>query len=61
MSVIPALFRDAETDHPAIAQWCTTILTGGTARLLLWGRQGRWVFLGSAGVGAWTEYCPRRV
>ncbi|MFL0021371.1 hypothetical protein ACJBCE_00290 [Streptomyces sp. NBUL23] len=37
MSVIPALFRDAETDHPAIAQWCTTILTGDTARLLLLG------------------------
>ncbi|HWU09897.1 MAG TPA: hypothetical protein VN520_26585 [Streptomyces sp.] len=37
MSVIPARFRDAETDHPAIAQWCTTILTGDTARLLLLG------------------------
>ncbi|MFJ6148940.1 hypothetical protein ACIQH7_35725 [Streptomyces anulatus] len=37
MSVIPALFRDAETDHPAIAQWCTTILSGDTARLLLLG------------------------
>lgn len=37
MSVIPALFRDAETDHPAIAQWCTTVLDGDTARLLLLG------------------------
>lgn len=37
MSAIPALFRDAETDHPAIAQWCTTILGGDTARLLLLG------------------------
>ncbi|MEU6949523.1 hypothetical protein ABZ957_30475 [Streptomyces sp. NPDC046316] len=37
MSVIPALFRDAETDHPAVAQWCTTVLVGDTARLLLLG------------------------
>ena len=37
MSVIPALFREAETDHPAIAQWCSTILAGDTARLLLLG------------------------
>ncbi|MFI0220054.1 hypothetical protein [Streptomyces lydicus] len=37
MPVIPALFRDAETDHPAIAQWCSTVLAGDTARLLLMG------------------------
>ncbi|MFF5393167.1 hypothetical protein ACFY5H_33435 [Streptomyces sp. NPDC013012] len=37
MSVIPPLFSDAETDHPAIAQWCSTILAGDTARLLLLG------------------------
>ena len=37
MSVIPAFFCDAETDHPAIAQWCTTVLAGDTARLLLLG------------------------
>lgn len=37
MSVIPALFSEAETDHPAIAQWCSTILAGDTARLLLLG------------------------
>ncbi|WLQ69346.1 hypothetical protein [Streptomyces glycanivorans] len=37
MSVIPALFREAETDDPAIAQWCSTILAGDTARLLLLG------------------------
>jgi hypothetical protein len=37
MSVVPARFRDAETDHPAIAQWCATVLAGDTARLLLLG------------------------
>uniref|UniRef100_UPI002F91BD33 hypothetical protein n=1 Tax=Streptomyces virginiae TaxID=1961 RepID=UPI002F91BD33 len=37
MSVIPALFCDAETDHPAVAQWCTAVLAGDTARLLLLG------------------------
>ncbi|MFD3997148.1 hypothetical protein [Streptomyces sp. NPDC058583] len=37
MSVIPALFRDAETDHPAVARWCTAVLAGDTARLLLLG------------------------
>ncbi|MFB7398432.1 hypothetical protein [Streptomyces sp. NPDC056191] len=37
MSVIPALFRDAETNHPAVAQWCTAVLAGDTARLLLLG------------------------
>lgn len=37
MSVVPPLFNDAETDHPAIAQWCSTILAGDTARLLLMG------------------------
>lgn len=35
--VIPALFRDAETDHPAIEQWCTTVLAGAPARLLILG------------------------
>ncbi|MET8682346.1 hypothetical protein ABZW18_33485 [Streptomyces sp. NPDC004647] len=37
MSVVPVLFSDAKTDHPAIAQWCSTILAGDTARLLLLG------------------------
>lgn len=37
MPVVPPLFCDAETDHPAIAQWCSTILAGDTARLLLLG------------------------
>ncbi|WP_250402870.1 hypothetical protein [Streptomyces cellostaticus] len=37
MPVVPPLFSDAETDHPAIAQWCSTILAGDTARLLLLG------------------------
>jgi hypothetical protein len=37
MPVVPPLFSDAETDHPAIAQWCSTILGGDTARLLLLG------------------------
>ncbi|WDN55870.1 hypothetical protein [Streptomyces clavuligerus] len=37
MPVIPPLFSDAETGHPAIAQWCSTILAGDTARLLLLG------------------------
>ncbi|MFJ2217937.1 hypothetical protein ACIQVO_35995 [Streptomyces sp. NPDC101062] len=37
MPVVPPLFSDAETDHPAIAQWCSTILSGDTARLLLLG------------------------
>ncbi|MFD0437384.1 hypothetical protein [Streptomyces chartreusis] len=37
MPVVPPLFSDALTDHPAIAQWCSTILAGDTARLLLLG------------------------
>ncbi|MET9110830.1 hypothetical protein [Streptomyces zhihengii] len=37
MSVIPARFRDAATDHPAIAQWCATAMAGHPARLLLLG------------------------
>lgn len=37
MPVVPPLFSDAETDHPAIVQWCSTILAGDTARLLLLG------------------------
>ncbi|NED35825.1 hypothetical protein [Streptomyces sp. SID8499] len=37
MPVVPPLFSDAETEYPAIAQWCSTILAGDTARLLLLG------------------------
>ncbi|MEU5958280.1 hypothetical protein [Streptomyces sp. NPDC047525] len=37
MPVVPSLFSTAETDHPAIAQWCSTVLAGDTARLLLLG------------------------
>ncbi|MFI8515644.1 hypothetical protein ACIGHB_31405 [Streptomyces sp. NPDC085460] len=33
--VLPALSRDAETGHPVLAPWCTTVLSGDTARLLL--------------------------
>jgi hypothetical protein len=35
--VVPPLFSDAETDHPAIDRWCSTVLAGDTARLLLMG------------------------
>lgn len=35
--LIPPHFRNAETDHPAIGRWCSTILAGNTARLLLLG------------------------
>ncbi|WNI20012.1 hypothetical protein [Actinacidiphila sp. ITFR-21] len=35
--IVPALFQDAETDHPAIEQWCSTVLSGAPARLLLLG------------------------
>ncbi|MGY4963527.1 hypothetical protein [Streptomyces sp. 900105245] len=37
MPLVPSHFSDAETDHPAIAQWCSTILAGDNARLLLLG------------------------
>lgn len=37
MPVVPPLFSDAETDHPAIARWCSTVLAGDTGRLLLMG------------------------
>lgn len=35
MPLVPPHFSEAETDHPDIAQWCSTILAGDTARLLL--------------------------
>ncbi|MGW1290211.1 hypothetical protein ACWD4N_43070 [Streptomyces sp. NPDC002586] len=37
MPVILPVFKDAETDHPAISQWCSTVLAGDAARLLLMG------------------------
>lgn len=37
MTIIPPRYLEAETDHPAIAHWCSTILAGEAARLLLLG------------------------
>ncbi|WAU78307.1 hypothetical protein O1Q96_00200 (plasmid) [Streptomyces sp. Qhu-G9] len=36
-SPIPLAYQDAVTDHPAIEQWCSTVLAGHSARLLLLG------------------------
>ncbi|WP_439681595.1 hypothetical protein [Embleya sp. MST-111070] len=35
--IVPAMYRTAETDHPAIDRWCSTVLSGQSARLLLLG------------------------
>ncbi|WP_331726138.1 hypothetical protein [Streptomyces sp. NBC_00470] len=37
MELIPRVFRDAETDNPTVLQWCSTVLAGDTARLLIVG------------------------
>ncbi len=36
-SPIPLAYRDAVTNHPAVEQWCSTVLAGHTGRLLLLG------------------------
>ncbi|MCX4791908.1 hypothetical protein OG369_39305 [Streptomyces sp. NBC_01221] len=36
-SPIPLTYQDAVTDHPAVEQWCDTVLAGHGGRLLLLG------------------------
>lgn len=60
MPVAPPLFSDAETDHPAVAQWCSTILAGDTARLLLlgphWSGKSHAAFAGLRAVSSLAGY-----
>ncbi|MFI6112903.1 hypothetical protein [Kitasatospora sp. NPDC051164] len=35
--IILPVYQDAESDHPAVEQWCSTVLSGDSARLLLLG------------------------
>ncbi|GGU61263.1 hypothetical protein [Streptomyces lavendofoliae] len=36
-NVVPPRYSDAESDHPAVDRWCSTVRTGAAARLLLLG------------------------
>jgi len=54
MPVVPSAFSNAETDHPAVAQWCSTVLAGDVARLLLLG-------LHWSGDGVTVRQVPRRL
>ncbi|WP_371591666.1 hypothetical protein [Streptomyces virginiae] len=36
-NVVPPLYSAAESDHPAVDRWCSAVLTGAAARLLLLG------------------------
>ncbi|MFE3584135.1 hypothetical protein [Streptomyces vinaceus] len=36
-NVVPPRYSAAESDHPAVDRWCSTVLTGTAARLLLLG------------------------